>query len=74
MVMAFKKQIRSDCHNTSIDAVTANFPSENRDSIITFDMKIFVLSLSSIKQLIISEAYMLLRLAYSDNAIYYYSK
>ena len=57
-----------------MDALSPNFPPENRDCITIFDVKDYVLSLSSNEQLIIIIRGMCITEAYSGNAIYQCSK
>ena len=68
----YQSDINPDQLRVHLDTLSANFPVENKDAITIFDVKDYVLSLSSNERLIISEVCVLLRLILvmpSTNAI-----
>ena len=68
----YQSDINPDQLRVHLDTLSANFPAENKGAITIFDVKDYVLSLSSNERLIISEVCVLLRLILvmpSNNAV-----
>ena len=55
VVSLYQSDINPDQLRVHLDTLSANFPPENRDSISIFDVKDYILSLSSNQRLIVSE-------------------